>query len=291
MQTSFTALSFLNEKVKERNPNFGSLNYLTKAENTSMQSDLSKLLISPELLKRNRTMVLSFIGINSLCYLNAIQQEDLKLRFFKIASKRNWEGKWLQMLARMLKLDNLNPFQLMQIYFEDQTTHDFYGNDYKYILKSALTLKYLNVYIPDVRPVKSKQRKRGYTDKGHLPSNKYRGPRKGINLELKHRKETIERNLKLQIQTPPVFFEDVAPELNTRQGTLVNDAVVLQADKNKTSNFVESISFSTHCKFPQEPQKNIHADEVVQDNHIEVKEEEYKEEQRIIGLMKTSFFT
>lgn len=284
----FEALSFIEKKVEERQTNFGSLSYLTKADNTSLQSDLSVLVISPELLKSNRNLVLSFIGI-STTYLNSIQFQDLRERYFKIASKRNWQGFWLSILAEMLKIEQQNTLQFLEIYFKYRTYSDFYGNDFKIVCKSIIKLKYRNPYLPSKGPVKRPQRKRGYNDKGHLPSKNYSGPRKEVSNHYSSQKELIESQINLSSTPPPSFFEKVCPELNVRQETLVERAVVLQSEENKDSLYTDSVDSSSLQHYPEKDLKQQSLEQVLAFDYSNSSSGSEKESRTIQNLMVKKF--
>lgn len=198
----------------------------SEADNTSSYSDLLFWRVSPEVLKSARgcsllIVVLSFIG------LNPIQEVDWRERLLKIADKYNHQGEWC-VVAELATTPIFTPGKILAVYFKYRSYHDFYGNDLKQMIKIKNSLKTYNPYILKKHPVKPTERKRGYNDKGHLPS-----PDK-LRLEHLFSRRSEKKPIDEVQPTEKLFFEDtVLKRNNTAQETLV---------VNRTSQILPPIS-------------------------------------------------
>lgn len=257
MDKVLNAYNFIRDKVDQKDLElwtFGKTYSITKdgklsmAEYASLQSDISVVKFPASTERSNRKLCLNLIACGFL-YINSIQYQDIREHYYKIGSKRNWLGHELECLAEMLSIKDNAPFRLLQIYFDFYSTQDFYGNDWKYIMKSLELVKYIIPYLPSQHPVKYPQRKRGYNDKGTLPRDPRPRdcavpgkPRSQESYELAKRKEIIEAKINIYEGTDhAVFFETIDPEINNQQETLVSEATSHLAEESPGSLYSEPV--------------------------------------------------
>lgn len=140
------------------------------AETQSRQSDLKLPKINgPEFYGAensiNCLLTLSCLGVNPF------QEEFVRNFFHKKAHARDLQGKW-KIVDRLVHCPHFAPGELIGVLLDEESPHELFGNRLPRIIIISKGLRWIPMYRKDTRPVKRKQFKRGYRDKGSLGKDK-----------------------------------------------------------------------------------------------------------------------
>jgi hypothetical protein len=84
-----------------------------------------------------------------------------------MAYSKNYEGEWAN-VQFFLEYEGLTAPKFEELYIERYGAHAFYGNFLRETLRNSRSIKVTDRNAVDTRPVKKKQFRRGYNDKGSL---------------------------------------------------------------------------------------------------------------------------